>query len=337
MNIELLSKMVRELLLDNDTVALPGIGSFVAEMVPAVFSDKGFTINPPYRKLYFRENIEQQDDLLTDLYASSNNVSKEVAAGVLRAFLGEVKDLLNSRKNVVFPDLGRLRATKENNYFFVPFENMDIYPEGVGLEPVSLKVRMPQRVEEEVPAVEEAPVEVAPAVEQVAASEPVVAPVEEAPVVEVAPAAAASAVAAADVDWDLTDMVELADDEGTSAEVPAGESKEEVKEETPAEEEKVEVKEEDTEEIVEEVEPAEEVTETEDVEPAESTEEVKEEVNETPKKRGLSAGWKAVIWIVAVLIVLLAVFVILAHVAPDFVDKLLYSKEELEILNYPLI
>ena len=47
MDIDLLSKIVKELILDNDEVALPGIGSFIAEIVPSVFSDKGYTINPP--------------------------------------------------------------------------------------------------------------------------------------------------------------------------------------------------------------------------------------------------------------------------------------------------
>ena len=41
MDIDLLSKMVKELILDNDRVVLPGLGSFVAEVVPSTFSDKG--------------------------------------------------------------------------------------------------------------------------------------------------------------------------------------------------------------------------------------------------------------------------------------------------------
>ena len=45
MDIDLLSKMVKELILDNDEVSLPGVGSFVAELVPSSFSDKGYTIN----------------------------------------------------------------------------------------------------------------------------------------------------------------------------------------------------------------------------------------------------------------------------------------------------
>ena len=37
MDIDLLSKMVKELILDNDRVVLPGLGSFVAEIVPSTF------------------------------------------------------------------------------------------------------------------------------------------------------------------------------------------------------------------------------------------------------------------------------------------------------------
>ena len=54
MDIDLLSKMVRQLILEHDKVFLPGLGAFVAEIVPSTFSDKGYTVNPPYRRLSFR-------------------------------------------------------------------------------------------------------------------------------------------------------------------------------------------------------------------------------------------------------------------------------------------
>ena len=59
MDIDLLSKMVKELILDDDKVVLPGLGSFVAEVVPSTFSDKGYTINPPYRRLFFRAGSDE--------------------------------------------------------------------------------------------------------------------------------------------------------------------------------------------------------------------------------------------------------------------------------------
>lgn len=138
MDIDLLSKMVKELILDNERVVLPGLGSFVAEIVPATFSDKGYTINPPYRKLYFRSKPDEGSDLVP-FYAKSNSVSEEIAEKVLVDFVTELKAVLFQKKTVIFPGLGRLRATKENNVFFVADEDLDIYPEGFGLEPISLK------------------------------------------------------------------------------------------------------------------------------------------------------------------------------------------------------
>ena len=138
MDIDLLSKMVKELILDRDRVVLPGLGTFVAEIVPAAFSDKGFTINPPYRKLYFRARTED-DSSLAELYSRSNNVGIDVASRILSDFLKELRVVLQEKKLVVFPGLGRLRATRENNFFFVPDEGLDIYPEGYGLMPISLK------------------------------------------------------------------------------------------------------------------------------------------------------------------------------------------------------
>ena len=73
------------------------------------------------------------------MYSASNDVDGYVADRVIKDFISEMREVLNKHKVVVFPGLGRLRATKENNYFFVPDEDMDIYPEGFGLEPVSLK------------------------------------------------------------------------------------------------------------------------------------------------------------------------------------------------------
>ena len=131
--------MVKELILDKDEVSLPGVGTFVAEMVPSVFSDKGYTINPPYKRLSFRQKGTGDDSLLIDFYAKCNNLDIETASRIIREFLHEMRHVLETRKSIVFPGLGKLRATRENYFFFVADEDLDIYPEVFGLEPISLK------------------------------------------------------------------------------------------------------------------------------------------------------------------------------------------------------
>ena len=148
MDIDLLAKMVKEAILDHDSVTLPGVGCFVAELMPSTFSDKGYTINPPYRRLFFSPK-QGIDAFLVDLYARDNEeVDREMATRILTEFLAEMKEVLKVKKTVVFPGLGRLRATRENHFFFVADEDLDIYPEGLGLAPLSLKthVETPEEV-----------------------------------------------------------------------------------------------------------------------------------------------------------------------------------------------
>ena len=75
MDIDLLAKMVKEVVMDHDSVTLPGVGCFVTELVPATFADRGYTIMPPYRRLYFTPK-QGDDTLLVDLYAKANSVPK---------------------------------------------------------------------------------------------------------------------------------------------------------------------------------------------------------------------------------------------------------------------
>ncbi len=269
MNIDLLSKMVAELILDNDEVSLPGLGVFVAEMVPASFSDKGYTINPPYRRLSFRQKKEN-DTLLVDLYADTNRLTPKDAASILGKFLGELKEILIDKKTVIFPGLGRLRATKENNFFFVPDENLNIYPEGFWMQSLSLKTH--EETEEEIASAVESLGDMLAA--SVAA--PIEAPVTSEPVVEEAP---------------------------ESVETP-----EPVVEETPA----VEIK-----------------PEPKPVKPL-----PKKEKKPIPSwARTTIAATLATVGTVAAALIL---FIAVSRINPGSTDKLLYTAEELEILNYPL-
>lgn len=287
MDIDLLSKMVKELILDRDEVTLPGVGTFVAETVPASFSDKGYTINPPYRKLSFRQRQNSEDNSLIALYIKSNGgVDPKQAEKIVTDFLQEMKEVLKQKKNIVFPGLGRLRSTKENNFFFVADEDLDIYPGGFGLEPISLKTHQetPEEVSDAIKKLKE---EIIPEPEPVAEPEPVEEP-------EL-----------------LVEPVEEATEE------PAVEVVEE-----PAVEETKPVVEEVVAPVVEEIKaPA--------VEVAEKAAEPVEE------KQTKSNTWiKAVIWILGTILGLLILYILVSHMFPDFFDSLLYSKEELEILNF---
>lgn len=370
MDIDLLSRIVKELITDHDKVGLPGLGTFVAEVVPASFSDKGYTINPPYRRLSFHpDNTEA--DLLVKFYSDSNHVPLEASRVYITEFLSELKQVLIQRKTVIFPSLGRLRATKENNFFFVPDEDLDIYPDGFGLQPVSMKyiqgVADPvdiklsysdalrgfedrhRAAEPELPAEMGQPSEpgLPVAGERSAAEEPqleTLSPDQAEPVQPSEPGQSSESGQSSEPVLPITETQhqpeagvhvqreeQLGTEHGQPAEsvqpVESAQLVESVQPSEPDHTEPVQPSEDPSEHQCDAA-PAELQGKESDAAPAELPGE------ETGIVRRRSRWWIAPVVVLSLAVVALGVFVILAHAAPDFIDSILYTPEELKILNY---
>lgn len=376
MDIDLLSRIVKELITDHDKVGLPGLGTFVAEVVPASFSDKGYTINPPYRRLSFHpDNTEA--DLLVKFYSDSNHVPLEASRVYITEFLSELKQVLIQRKTVIFPGLGRLRATKENNFFFVPDEDLDIYPDGFGLQPVSMKyiqgVADPvdiklsysdamrgfedrrRAAEPELPAEMGQPSEpgLPVAGEQSAAEEPqleTLSPDQAEPVQpgaepdQAEPAQPSEPGQSSESEqpvepWQSSEPVQPITEARHQPEAgghvqreeqPGTEHGQSVEPAQPAEPDHTEPVQpfEDPSERQCDAAPAELPGGERDAAPAELPGE------ETGVVQRRCRWWIAPVVVLSLAAVALGVFVILAHAAPDFIDSILYTPEELKILNY---
>ena len=388
MDIDLLSKIVKELIQDNDEVALPGIGSFIAEIVPSVFSDKGYTINPPYRRLSFRQKGSGDENMVIDFYARCNNIDTPTASRIIREFLKEMRHVLETKKSIVFPGLGKLRATKENYFFFVADEDLDIYPEGFGLEPISLKTHeeTPAEVSATMAALRSIlnPEEAETATAETAEAEEVNKPEEAETVTEEATVAPAEYNAKEAVANQEENEGETTEGNASETETQTTDTEEAALAEANTEEVEVNANEPVTEEANEPAEVNAPAEQTEDnatpsgdnpvnvndlaanaetvknAGPAENTKSEPAEVPMTDNKSGATmpattttstattaqttsqkpAGcktWQVIKWTMIILVILavtaLLTFIILAHIAPDFIDSILYTPEELEILN----
>ena len=278
MDIELLSRMVAELIVKNDSVGLPGMGSFVAEIVPASFSDRGYSITPPYRKLSFRGGYPT-DSLLVDYYAKSNGTDKEEARSTITDYVIQMKSVLKERKTIIFPGLGKLRAAKDNTFFFVPDENLDIYPDGITLQPISLKTHSVSS-EELARAVS--------SISELIAAQP-------------KPAETTQ----------LSDSQDTAEVDQPAADQPAADPQPEVAVQPGPSEQPV---------------PSDHPAQAE--QPAATT------IDPEPDNGKSKRWWIWPLVVLGLVIVALAVFMILGRTAPDLIDPLLYTPEELRIINY---
>lgn len=281
MDIELLSRMVAELIVKNDSVGLPGMGSFVAEIVPASFSDRGYSITPPYRKLSFRGGYPT-DSLLVDYYAKSNGTDKEEARSTITDYVIQMKSVLKERKTIIFPGLGKLRATKDNTFFFVPDENLDIYPDGITLQPISLKTHSVSS-EELARAVS--------SISELIAAQP-------------KPAETTQ----------LSDSQDTAEVDQPAAEQPASDPQPEVAVQPGPSEQPV--------------------LSDQPAQPAQAEQPAATTIDPEPDNGKSKRWWIWPLVVLGLVIVALAVFMILGRTAPDLIDPLLYTPEELRIINY---
>ena len=320
MDISLFSEMIKNLILDNDEVTLPGVGSFVSEVVPSSFSDKGYTINPPYRKLSFRHR-QCKDNLLAEFYSKSNGTDLESAEKLVKVFLDGLEEDLRTKKTVEMPGLGRLRATREGTIFFIPDEDLDIYCSGFGLQPVSLKTHeetpeevaravsdLRKMVDDPVPPLKPLPEtgqEEAVGTEPVSATEPASCPEPVAPApaspasVEDSPAGPSAPVAAASTQ-------DLPAAPTTSVELPTPAAQD-----TPAA-------------------PASPDAPAAPASPDQSATQVSPAPSGNVRKKRLLTGVAVVIFIA---LLALGGFILLSRLSPDLVDRMLYSEDELRLIE----
>ena len=302
MDIELLSRMVAELIVKNDSVGLPGMGSFVAEIVPASFSDRGYSITPPYRKLSFRGGYPT-DSLLVDYYAKSNGTDKEEARSTITDYVIQMKSVLKERKTIIFPGLGKLRATKDNTFFFVPDENLDIYPDGITLQPISLKTHSVSS-EELARAVS--------SISELIAAQP-------------KPAETTQ----------LSDSQDTAEVDQPAAEQPASDPQPEVAMQPGPSEQPVQAEQPTSDpqpEVGVQPGPSEQPVPSD--QPAQAEQPAATTIDPEPDNGKSKRWWIWPLVVLGLVIVALAVFMILGRTAPDLIDPLLYTPEELRIINY---
>lgn|GEM_PF-534484 len=368
MDIELFSSLVRKLIIESDEVFVPGLGTFSATLVPASFSDRGYTINPPYRKLDFVPSGNEASNggevpAIVRRISSARKIAEAQAVAELTECVEAISARLEAERLAELPGLGKLRLTKEGEIFFVAAEDLNIYPEGFGLEPVSLKNKEAQESAKEETESAAKTADLTPDGTEIAESaaksaemtpdgteitEPAAKSPETTPIEllidplggDSAPKSVESAPLGGD---SAPKPVESASLGGDSDSKPAETMSEPAQTAEPAAEPAPAVTFAPVTEPVPVVatspaaEPAQATEPTPAAEPAPITAPAPASVAaaQQPRKK-LPVALRVLLVVVALLIVAVVALRLLGTYAPDFIDRLLYSPEELEILRQGL-
>ncbi len=123
---------IAELLFENDTVSLPGFGSFIKAYKSANIDYVQGEIKPPASALSFNQNLVMNDGLLVRFLKKKHGLPIANAEQVVQEYIAELKLKLEKKEFITFPGLGRLYKDFEGNFKFLP-ENTNFNTDTYGL------------------------------------------------------------------------------------------------------------------------------------------------------------------------------------------------------------
>ena len=145
MDIELFSKCLKDLLLGNDEVVVPGLGTFTAQTMPADVAEDGTPI-PPYRKISY-SLAEGEDDGFFLRWLAKYMPEGSNAATELQDFIEDLSGELDQTRSVDLTGIGTLKATGHKIYYFCCSNDLFQYPDVPGQE--SIEAMLPEDLAEE--------------------------------------------------------------------------------------------------------------------------------------------------------------------------------------------
>lgn len=127
---------ISELLYQNEKVSIPGLGGFVANYKSAEIDHVQGKIAPPSKDLSFNSNLVVNDGLLINFIKDKHSLSYAEAQKAVEDYVGRVKEAVERREIIVFPQVGRLYKDYEQKLQFLP-DNTNFETNSYGLPTVS--------------------------------------------------------------------------------------------------------------------------------------------------------------------------------------------------------
>jgi nucleoid DNA-binding protein/cell division septation protein DedD len=124
---------IKDLLLQRETLILPGFGEFrTIGRKPSVQPDGSIT--PPGKTVSFNPAIKANDYVLARFIADRENISVSKGNELIRSFVIEISEELNTQKSLVLEEIGRFSLDQFNSLSFMPdpLSNFDLSTFGLG-------------------------------------------------------------------------------------------------------------------------------------------------------------------------------------------------------------
>ena len=131
-----LAKYIHELLLDNETVIIPGFGAFVSTYKPAEIKEN--EIIPPSKDISFTRQFRNNDGLLVANVAKKNKLSQINALKRIERERENMLYQLDKGETVTLENIGILFNDEKNEIQFTPFQDDNLLMDSFGFEKITV-------------------------------------------------------------------------------------------------------------------------------------------------------------------------------------------------------
>lgn len=129
---------IKDFLLLNDGIVIPGFGGFVSEYVSSVFDISENKFLPPTKKLFFKPEFSFDDTKLAEFISEKEGIDQESAKKKISEFVLQIKSDL--KKNpIIIKDIGVLSQSEKGIIVFEQDRNVNMLTESFGL--ISFKTK----------------------------------------------------------------------------------------------------------------------------------------------------------------------------------------------------
>lgn len=144
-----LQKIIKELLVKNKFVSLPGLGSFVQSYQHAKLASDGKSFLPPKEELRFDSTRTFNDDVLEQFVQSKLGLSRDESIDAVKEFVSKVKSTIEKGEPVFFDNIGTLKKDKAGKIVLEETNDMERLSSTFGLQPVDVDENKAKTITEE--------------------------------------------------------------------------------------------------------------------------------------------------------------------------------------------
>ncbi len=131
-----LAKYIYDLLLENETVIIPGFGAFISTYKPAEIGEN--EIKPPSKEISFTRQIKNNDGMLVTAIARKAKISQPNALKRIERERENILYQLDKGEKVSVENVGILFYNEKNEISFTPFQEDNLLLDSFGFQPVSI-------------------------------------------------------------------------------------------------------------------------------------------------------------------------------------------------------